>query len=183
MNKFISIGLLLLCFDRSAALNVHIVGVAEGRIVGTAYASKNLGAFTSQRIILDECDIDSAGNFRLSFECVETQQIFISINRVSANLYVHPGDVFNVLFPSEEHVDFRSFANSRVRLKIEPKSNLTDTLWQIDSAISGFVNDYFFDYAFQQFRGPESYLDEARRRAPGADLFKISAESDSSYDV
>ena len=82
MNRFIFLALLLFCFDKSTALSVNIKGIAEGRVDGIVYAYKYLGAFTSQRIILDECDIDSVGNFRLSFECLETQQIFICINRV-----------------------------------------------------------------------------------------------------
>lgn len=182
MSRSFLVLISLFCFHQVSAISVEIIGIAEGRNVGTVYAYKNIGAFTDKRVIIDECEIDANGNFKLEFECTETQQLFISVNRVSATFFVHPGDRLKIVFPGEERVEYRSFSNSRVRLEIEPNANLTDTLFEIDSAISGFVSQHFFDYAFQQFRGPESYLEEARRRSPSTDMFKLSSESDSTYD-
>jgi len=162
---------------------VVITGYAEGRTSGTVYAYQYADVFTAQREILDECDLDASGHFDLSFKCVETRQIFLSINRVSAALYVHPDDEYKVIFPNENRVAFRSFSNSRVSLFVEPQNHLTDTLWRIDTAIAAFVNTHFFDYAYQQFRGPESYIEEARKRSPDADLFNRSNLSDTIQDV
>lgn len=183
MNKCLLLGLVFLFFSHSIVGSVGISGIAEERSSGTVYAYQYSDAFTTLREILDESEIDESGKFELNFDCEETKQIFLSINRVSASLYIHPNDHYNIIFPSESRVEFRSFAHSRVGLLIEPKNNLTDSLWQIDTAIAEFVNAHFFEYAYQQFRGPESYLEEARKRSPDADLFKMEVHSDSIYDV
>jgi len=183
MNRQIFLWIIFLVLSAMDARSVNISGHAEGRSSGTIYAYRYADALTSQRAILAESEIDASGHFQLSFHCDETRQIFLSINRVSASLYVHPNEVYSVVFPDESRIAYRSFANSRVGLTIEPKNNLTDSLWRIDTAIAAFVNTHFFNYAYQQFRGPESYLEEARKRSPHADLFKRSAQSDSTSDV
>ncbi|MFM7105659.1 MAG: hypothetical protein ACKOW8_09060, partial [Flavobacteriales bacterium] len=183
MNRAIFLLFVSLTLKAIVAHSVVITGFAEGRNSGTIYAYRYSDAFTLQREILAESDLDDRGNFRLSFECAEIGQIFLSINRVSASLYVHPNDHYEVIFPDENRVTFRSFSNSRIGLVIHPQNNLTDSLWRIDTAIAAFVNTHFFDYAYQQFRGPESYLEEARKRSPQADLFKRSAQNDSIQDV
>jgi len=169
--------LILITADFFAA-TVTIDGTANHPSFRTIYAFKFSDCFTENRIILDQADIKEDQSFHIEFEVACTEQIFLSINRISAIIYVHPGDHYQVVFPDESHVEYRSFAKSRIPLIIK-NQNLTDTITAIDRAISEFVNQHFFEYAYQQYHGPSGYLAEAQRKSPETDIFRMSHDVDS----
>lgn len=172
---FIGISFLTL----QAQSQVSIVGSAKsfaGKKV-VVYSIKDY--ISGQNTVLQTENIDSNGNFKLEFAIDETRAINIAIPPYQGLMFVEPDKKYEIVFPAGQNDEARRFDKSEVALEFVnlPPNDLNLLIRQFNSDYFKFLNDHYYDFAVEEFRGSEKIKSKMASQNEGVDLYKKSKDT------
>ncbi len=162
------------------AAKVTIAGSADVIRSGVVAAFVVDDYISEKRVLLKSAEISSTGEFMLTFDLADTRAVIISINRVEGILYVTPGESYQIVFPSAETAEAKKFDRTSVEIiiKNDPPMSLNFIIQRFNGDFAHFLNDHFYDFAVNEYRGSDVYMKSLGAKITQTDLYKTSGKKD-----
>ncbi len=174
--------LLTICFLSlvSHSATVTIAGSVDGVKSGVVAAFVVDDYISEKRTLLQSAEISSKGEFVLSFDLSETRAVIISINRVEGILYSSPSESYQIVFPSVKTAEVKKFDRTSVELiiKNDRPMSLNYIIKRFNGDFAEFLNEHFYDFAINEYRGSGVYLKSIGEKVTQTDLYKTSEKKD-----
>jgi peroxiredoxin len=157
-----------------------IIGEATDYPLWNVYVFEEEDLFTSRRNLLASTSTDGKGQFRLELAMRETGQVILSIGDQEAILYVEPAHKYSVAFPrSGTGTTTRTFDKTSVELQLSVSDphELNTLIRSFNADLATFVDEHFFDFAADQYRGSEAYTATQKRSGKNVDMFRRASEN------
>lgn len=183
MKKTIIIVIVMLVHLFGESQNTIITGEASDYALWNLYVFEEDDLFTSRRNLLSTHTTDDKGHFRIEIPVRETGPIFLSIADKEALLFVEPGKKYTVAFPrTSKEKTTRTFDKNTVELQLSTSdpNELNTLIRQFNADVATFVDEHYFDFALDQYRGSETFLAGQEKSGKRIDMFKRRSGPDSS---
>lgn len=136
--------------------------------------------FSSKRMVIAQCDINDNGMFRVEFDVLTTQRVYLHIQRIEAPIYVKPLSSYSVIFPVVSDKEYKRFDRTEVSLQFSdlPESDINFIIRKFNSDYANFIGEHFYDFATDEYRGSPEYLKLRSTEKSEVDLYARRAEVD-----
>ncbi len=149
----------------------------EGRKIAVVALEDELSA---KRIVLAQGDIDEQGVFQIQCNPIVTRRVYLHVQRVEAPLYVQAGGEYNVIFPTVGKSDYKRFDNTEVNLAFVnlPADDINLDILKFNADYAAFVDNHLYDFAADEYRGSEVYLQHLGEKRNAVDLYTQQHQKD-----
>jgi len=186
MGRFIFQLFFVFCSIGLVAQQVQIVGVAKEYAGKKVVLFKNSDAVSRRREVIEIKDINETGSFKFELSIKETQCVTISIARMDGALYIEPNHTYEITFPPSAVAESKRFDRTEIPLDFTklPEDDLNILIRSFNADYIQFINDHYFDFVADEFKGAEVYRSTLGNKAQKSDIYKMPvADSDSTKNA
>ena len=154
------------------AQTVTIKGVANG------YTQPNIAAFvqadplSGKKEMLQQVALGKDGSFVFTLTVNETTPITIAIGQIEGLLFVEPDKTYDIDFPAYSAAEIKRFDKTEITLGLKNASDgeLNILIRAFNRDYAKFLDDHFYDFAIDQYKGSESYQAKQLQKGSKSDM-------------
>jgi thiol-disulfide isomerase/thioredoxin len=127
---------------------------------------------SGMRTVLGTSETDEKGAFRFEVNLKSPRELILSAGGVEGILHATPGKQYKVILPKPGNTQARTFDRTPVDLSL-PEAKADDVNLLIRSFnrdYTRFINDHFYHFALEQYRGSESFRASQERKGAVTDM-------------
>lgn len=154
------------------AQSVTIKGIAHG------YSQPNIAAFAAEdplsakKSLLQQVALGKDGSFQFTLPLTEVQPITLAIGQIEGLLYAEPGKTYEIDFPAFSDAEIKRFDKTEITLGLKnaDDAELNILIRAFNRDYAKFLDDHFFDFAIDQYKGSESYQAKQIKKGSKSDM-------------